>query len=81
MYDILRSIDDEMDPSCLILAFRLVQSAISLFPVLSNMAYQDSFDILSKYFPVYFTHVSLFDTLLNSLINIALFNFSYSTSC
>jgi Dos2-interacting transcription regulator of RNA-Pol-II len=59
VYDILRSIDNEMDPSCLMLAFRLVQNAISLFPIMSNMAYQDSFDILSKYFPVYFTHVSL----------------------
>ncbi|KAJ4749648.1 MMS19 nucleotide excision repair [Rhynchospora pubera] len=56
VYDILRSIDDEMDPTCLMLAFQLLQSAMSLFPVLSDMAYQDAFDILSKYFPVYFTH-------------------------
>ncbi|XP_078168871.1 ARM repeat superfamily protein isoform X3 [Carex rostrata] len=56
VYEILRSIDNEMDPPCLMLAFQLVQRAISLFPVLPNMVYQDAFDILSKYFPVYFTH-------------------------
>lgn len=77
VYEILRSIDNEMDPPCLMLAFQLVQRAISLFPILPNMVYQDAFDILSKYFPVYFTHVSFSDILLNPLVNSLIFLFLF----
>jgi DNA repair/transcription protein MET18/MMS19 len=42
------------------LAFHVVDVAMKLFPDPSGLAAQfanDVFEILSKYFPVYFTHV------------------------
>uniref|UniRef100_A0ACD5UN90 Uncharacterized protein n=1 Tax=Avena sativa TaxID=4498 RepID=A0ACD5UN90_AVESA len=56
---ICQAIDEEKDPECLKLSFHLVEVVMKLFPDPSGLAAQfasDLFEILSKYFPVYFTH-------------------------
>nr|XP_040250893.1 MMS19 nucleotide excision repair protein homolog isoform X3 [Aegilops tauschii subsp. strangulata] len=59
LYWICQSIDEEKDPECLKLSFHVVEVVMKLFPDPSGFADQfasDLFEILSKYFPVYFTH-------------------------
>lgn len=59
LYWICQSIDEEKDPECLKLSFHVVEVVMKLFPDPSGLADQfasDFFEILSKYFPVYFTH-------------------------
>lgn len=59
LYGICEAIDEEKDPECLKLSFHLVEVVMKLFPDPSGLAAQfasDVFEILSKYFPVYFTH-------------------------
>ncbi|XP_037457910.1 MMS19 nucleotide excision repair protein homolog isoform X3 [Triticum dicoccoides] len=59
LYWICQSIDEEKDPECLKLSFHVVEVVMKLFPDPSGIADQfasDLFEILSKYFPVYFTH-------------------------
>lgn len=62
MYGICEAIDEEKDPRCLMLTFSLVGTLGRLFPdpsgPMGNFS-SDVFDILSRYFPIYFTHVSL----------------------
>uniref|UniRef100_A0ACD5UY57 Uncharacterized protein n=1 Tax=Avena sativa TaxID=4498 RepID=A0ACD5UY57_AVESA len=56
---ICQAIDEEKDPECLKLSFHLVEVVMKLFSDPSGLAAQfasDLFEILSKYFPVYFTH-------------------------
>ncbi|KAJ3670959.1 hypothetical protein LUZ60_008385 [Juncus effusus] len=55
-HEILQSIDEEKDPDCLIYCFRAVRISMRLLAVLSDAAIEDAFDVLSNYFPVYFTH-------------------------
>ncbi|VAI80596.1 unnamed protein product [Triticum turgidum subsp. durum] len=60
LYWICQSIDEEKDPECLKLSFHVVEVVMKLFPDPSGIADQfasDLFELLSKYFPVYFTHV------------------------
>ncbi|ONM51681.1 MMS19 nucleotide excision repair protein-like protein [Zea mays] len=59
LYGICEAIDEEKDPECLMLSFHVVEVVMKLFPDPSGLAAQfagDVFEILSKYFPVYFTH-------------------------
>lgn len=59
LYGICEAIDEEKDPECLKLSFHIVEVIMKLFPDPSGLAAQfasDVFEILSKYFPVYFTH-------------------------
>ncbi|KAG0541835.1 hypothetical protein BDA96_02G051600 [Sorghum bicolor] len=59
LYGICEAIDEEKDPECLMLSFHVVEVVMKLFPDSSGLAAQfagDVFEILSKYFPVYFTH-------------------------
>ncbi|XP_062187107.1 MMS19 nucleotide excision repair protein homolog [Phragmites australis] len=59
LYGICEAIDEEKDPECLKLSFHVVEAVMKLFPDPSGLAEQfasDVFEILSKYFPVYFTH-------------------------
>ncbi|KAJ1287959.1 hypothetical protein BS78_02G051100 [Paspalum vaginatum] len=59
LYGICEAIDEEKDPECLKLSFHVVEVVMKLFPDPSGLAAQfasDVFEILSKYFPVYFTH-------------------------
>jgi DNA repair/transcription protein MET18/MMS19 len=54
------AIDEEKDPECLKLSFNLVEAVMKLFPDPSGLAAQyasEVFEILSKYYPIYFTHV------------------------
>lgn len=65
LYGICEAVDEEKDPDCLMLSFQLVEIVIRLFPDPSDLVTRfagDIFEILSKYFPVYFTHVSLADS-------------------
>jgi len=60
LYWICEAIDEEKDPECLKLSFHVVEVVMKLFPDPSGLAAQyacEIFEILSKYFPVYFTHV------------------------
>uniref|UniRef100_A0A0D9WW46 MMS19 nucleotide excision repair protein n=1 Tax=Leersia perrieri TaxID=77586 RepID=A0A0D9WW46_9ORYZ len=59
MYGICEAIDEEKDPECLKLSFHLVGAVMKLFPEPSGLAAQyasEVFEILSKYYPIYFTH-------------------------
>ncbi|WOL14626.1 MMS19 nucleotide excision repair protein [Canna indica] len=59
VYRICEAIDEEKDPRCLMLTFYLIETLGRLFPDPSGpMASfcEDIFDILSRYFPIYFTH-------------------------
>ncbi|KAG2640277.1 hypothetical protein PVAP13_2KG062600 [Panicum virgatum] len=59
LYWICEAIDEEKDPECLKLSFHVVEVVMKLFPDPSGLAAQfacEIFEILSKYFPVYFTH-------------------------
>lgn len=60
---ICEAIDMEKDPRCLILAFHIVELAAELFPdpdgPLASVA-EELFEILGRYFPIHFTHVSYF---------------------
>ncbi|XP_039793571.1 MMS19 nucleotide excision repair protein homolog isoform X2 [Panicum virgatum] len=59
LYWICEAIDEEKDPECLKLAFHVVEVVMKLFPDPSGLEAQfasEFFEILSKYFPVYFTH-------------------------
>ncbi|XP_073008031.1 MMS19 nucleotide excision repair protein homolog isoform X1 [Typha latifolia] len=59
VYGLCEAIDEEKDPQCLMLSFHLVESAMRLLQDQSDSVAHfagDVFEILSKYFPVYFTH-------------------------
>uniref|UniRef100_A0A0E0E847 MMS19 nucleotide excision repair protein n=1 Tax=Oryza meridionalis TaxID=40149 RepID=A0A0E0E847_9ORYZ len=59
LYGICEAIDEEKDPECLKLSFNLVEAVMKLFPDPSGLAAQyasEVFEILSKYYPIYFTH-------------------------
>jgi len=87
IYGICEAIDAEKDPECLMLAFRIVQSWAQLYPESSGLLAtyaKDVFDILEPYFPIHFTHVSLFFRVISLLDIICLFiilitNFLYIT--
>ncbi|KAJ0971423.1 hypothetical protein J5N97_019382 [Dioscorea zingiberensis] len=59
VYGICDAIDEEKDPRCLLLTFHLVETLVQLFPdphgFVADFA-NDLFEILGRYFPVYFTH-------------------------
>ncbi|XP_042418401.1 MMS19 nucleotide excision repair protein homolog isoform X2 [Zingiber officinale] len=59
VYGICEAIDEEKDPRCLMLNFHLVEILGHLYPdpsgPMASFA-QDIFDILSRYYPIYFTH-------------------------
>ncbi|KAL6006074.1 hypothetical protein ACLOJK_040119, partial [Asimina triloba] len=59
IYGICEAIDEEKDPHCLLLTFHLVEVLGRLFPdpsgPLAGYA-RDLFEILGRYFPIYFTH-------------------------
>lgn len=61
VYGLIQAIDQEKDPRCLVLTFHLVQCLVKLFLSQLGAAHvaQDLFEVLSCYFPIYFTHVSL----------------------
>ncbi|CAJ1955318.1 unnamed protein product [Sphenostylis stenocarpa] len=65
IYGICASIDAEMDPECLMLAFHVVESLARLYPdssgPLASFA-KDVFDILEPYFPLRITHPNNGDT-------------------
>ncbi|XP_058074156.1 MMS19 nucleotide excision repair protein homolog isoform X3 [Magnolia sinica] len=59
VYGTCEAIDEEKDPRCLTLTFHLVEVLARLFPDPSGpiASYAgDLFDILGRYFPIYFTH-------------------------
>ncbi|KAL5197207.1 hypothetical protein ABZP36_000719 [Zizania latifolia] len=59
LYGICEAIDEEKDPECLKLSFHLVEVVMKQFPDPSGLAEQfasEVFEILSKYYPIYFTH-------------------------
>ncbi|XP_073108980.1 MMS19 nucleotide excision repair protein homolog [Elaeis guineensis] len=59
VYGICEAIDEEKDPRCLMLTFHLVEILARVFPDSSGSVASfagDLFDILSRYFPIYFTH-------------------------
>uniref|UniRef100_A0A0E0AGF6 MMS19 nucleotide excision repair protein n=1 Tax=Oryza glumipatula TaxID=40148 RepID=A0A0E0AGF6_9ORYZ len=59
LYGMCEAIDEEKDPECLKLSFNLVEAVMKLFPDPSGLAAQyasEVFEILSKYYPIYFTH-------------------------
>ncbi|KAI0496487.1 hypothetical protein KFK09_022804 [Dendrobium nobile] len=58
VYGLIQAVDQEKDPRCLVLTFHLVQSLVKLFlsQLGSEHVAQDLFEVLSCYFPVYFTH-------------------------
>ncbi|KAJ4951961.1 hypothetical protein NE237_028793 [Protea cynaroides] len=59
VYGICEAIDGEKDPRCLMVTFHLVEILAQVFPDPSGpLAHYaaDSFEILSSYFPVHFTH-------------------------
>ncbi|KAG1346602.1 putative MMS19 nucleotide excision repair protein [Cocos nucifera] len=59
IYGICEAIDEEKDPRCLMLTFHLVEILARVFPDSSGSVASfagDLFDILSRYFPIYFTH-------------------------
>lgn len=58
VYGLIQAIDQEKDPRCLALTFHLVQSIVKLFLSQLGAAHvaQDLFEVLSCYFPIYFTH-------------------------
>lgn len=54
------AIDTEKDPRCLLVAFRLVEHLVQLFPAPDGPFAEnaeDVFDVVSRYFPVTFTPV------------------------
>ncbi|GKV36613.1 hypothetical protein SLEP1_g44724 [Rubroshorea leprosula] len=59
IYGICEAIDEERDPHCLMLTFHIVKVLPQLFPdpsgPLASSAH-DVFEILSRYFPIHFTH-------------------------
>lgn len=59
IYGLCEAIDEEKDPQCLFLTFHLVEILGRVFPdqlgPISHFA-GDLFDILGRYFPIYFTH-------------------------
>ncbi|KAK8958400.1 hypothetical protein KSP40_PGU015359 [Platanthera guangdongensis] len=58
VYGFIQAIDEEKDPRCLVLTFHLIQSFVKLFvlEVGSTHIVHDLFEVLSCYFPIYFTH-------------------------
>lgn len=59
---ILDAIDGEKDPRCLMLSFHIAETLMHLFPdqsVLGASFTEELSEILCRYFPIYFTHVSL----------------------
>eukprot|EP00268_Persea_americana_P029757 TRINITY_DN28778_c0_g1_i1.p1 TRINITY_DN28778_c0_g1~~TRINITY_DN28778_c0_g1_i1.p1 ORF type:complete len:1030 (-),score=201.51 TRINITY_DN28778_c0_g1_i1:623-3712(-) len=59
VYGICEAIDEEKDPQCLLLTFHIVEVLVRVFhdPLGSISSFAgDLFDILSRYFPIYFTH-------------------------
>ena len=62
VYGILDAIDGEKDPRCLMLTFHIAETLMQIFPDQSKLGASfasELFEILSRYFPIYFTHVSL----------------------
>ncbi|XP_068637897.1 MMS19 nucleotide excision repair protein homolog isoform X2 [Aristolochia californica] len=59
IYGICEAIDEEKDPRCLMLTFHLVEKLVHRFPnpfdPIGSFA-ADLFEILGRYFPIYFTH-------------------------
>ncbi|CAN1285939.1 MMS19 nucleotide excision repair protein homolog [Linum perenne] len=65
VYKICEDIDGEKDPQCLMLTFHIVELLVKAHPVSSGPVSNDIselFNILSCYFPIHFTHVSLNST-------------------
>lgn len=58
VYGFIQAVDQEKDPRCLILTFHLIQSFVKLFvsELGSTHIVHDLFEVLSCYFPIYFTH-------------------------
>lgn len=58
VYGLIQAVDQEKDPRCLVLTFHLSQSLAKLFlsQLGSTHVAQDLFEVLSCYFPIYFTH-------------------------
>lgn len=67
MYGICEAIDSEKDPECLLLVFHIVESLARLYPgpssPFSNYI-EDIFEILGSYFPIHFTHVRSFNSII-----------------
>ncbi|XP_049931512.1 MMS19 nucleotide excision repair protein homolog [Nymphaea colorata] len=59
VYGVCEAIDEEKDPWCLLHCFRIVELLVDLFPdpsgPLASFS-KDIFEILGRYFPIYFTH-------------------------
>lgn len=56
---ILDAIDGEKDPRCLMLTFYIAEALMRIIPDQSGASFSaELFEILSCYFPIYFTHVS-----------------------
>ncbi|ERN15159.1 MMS19 nucleotide excision repair protein homolog isoform X2 [Amborella trichopoda] len=53
VYGVLAAIDEEKDPRCLMLVFHVVELLVQVFP--DPSVAKDAFDILGRYFPIYFT--------------------------
>ncbi|KAK8949139.1 hypothetical protein KSP39_PZI005517 [Platanthera zijinensis] len=58
VYGFIQAVDQEKDPRCLVLTFHLIQSFVKLFVLElgSTHIVHDLFEVLSCYFPIYFTH-------------------------
>ncbi|CAN6456758.1 unnamed protein product [Victoria cruziana] len=59
VYGVCEAIDEEKDPWCLLHCFHIVELLVDLFPdpsgPLASFS-KDIFEILGRYFPIYFTH-------------------------
>ena len=61
VYGICEAIEGEKDPHCLMHAFHIVEVVAQTFPdpagPVASFA-EDLFDIIGRYFPIHYTHVS-----------------------
>ncbi|CAK9232221.1 unnamed protein product [Sphagnum troendelagicum] len=66
VFGVCAAIEEEKDPRCLLLVFRIVESLTLVFPdsdgPVADCA-EDLFDIVSRYFPISFNPVSSFNNL------------------
>ncbi|XP_077210194.1 ARM repeat superfamily protein isoform X2 [Tasmannia lanceolata] len=81
VYGICESIDEEKDPRCLMITFHIVESLVKVFPdpfgPVASFA-GDLFEILGRYFPIYFTHPNKddFDVTRDDLSRALMYAFS-----
>jgi hypothetical protein len=76
VFGVVAAVEEEKDPRCLLLSFRIIQLLARLYPDPSGpvaSCAEELFDVVSRYFPISFNPVSI---LRRSLFFIATFSFS-----